>query len=743
MAFILPFETEIHALDEQLATLPEHSQEYAQMRARLAACERELYPDLSAYDTFVLSGHPLRPKSLDYIGHIFRDVRLYYNPDVRGDHLIVAGQAKIEIDGRPIDVIVIGQQTGPSSRRDELLKLSVSEYQRWNQGMGYPDGYRKAVYFMDLADRRGWPVVVFVDTPGADPSEYSEEEGQAFAINEVIHKTTSLKVPNLSYIISLGASGGAIAITPTNRTIMNQYATYMVISPGGCASILFRNRSPESIRAAAEGLCLTSADAVRQGTVDEVIEEGLHPGHRYPQELLNKGKDAVTRNLRQLLDLPRDQVERIRREKFFAMGVWGESAGEQRSSDELAKLAARQDREFTELKQVLADYIADRNRKIAQSNGDTPDEAALAGQANDRLEVARIIHAVQKVDTRYLSEAIGRDADALSATQWALMHEYVLERRYGNVDGARSLHPNGGVSPYRRQHPVDWIRWLADEGSFREFEETILHCSVDQLQFPQYQEALARGIKSTGLESGLITGTAKIAGFDAVLAINNFGLVGSSLCDEISEKFRHAAHHALTTRTPLISVAMGGGARMQEGTPSMHRNIPKAQHALNEMEEAGVPHISIICDPTLGGTAISYGLRGDYMIVVQGSANIGFSGKRVVEQFQQRKVARDFQHGTWLLHRGFVDERVSIENMAERITQLLEHVAEGARLADLQTRKPRGWRPTEEVVLNAASVDTAVTKEQSIEAGPIKEQPIESVSVDRQPDEEPPKVLSL
>ena len=164
-------------------------------------------------------------------------------------------------------------------------------------------------------------------------------------------------------------------------------------------------------------------------------------------------------------------------------------------------------------------------------------------------------------------------------------------------------------------HPIDAIRLLTDAGSFREFEETIPYCSVDQLSFPQYGEALARGIEKTGLQSGLITGLAAIGGHPAVVAVNNFGLVGSSLCDEIGEKFRFAAQKALEARAPLVSLAMGGGARMQEGTPSMHRNIPKVQHSLNELEEAGVPHISIIADPTLGGTAISYGLRGDYMIV--------------------------------------------------------------------------------------------------------------------------------
>ena len=697
------------ALDEQLAATREHDPTSAEKRAKLEALEQEVYPNLSAYDTFLLSGNPLRPKTLDYVQHIFRDVRLFRNPEVKGDHLIIAGEGKIEIDRKLIDVIIVGQQTGPSSKRDNLLKLPAAEYQRWNQGMGLPDGYRKAVYAMNLAEERGWPVVVFVDTPGADPSEYSEEEGQAFAINEVIHKTTSLKTPSLAYIISLGASGGAIAITPTNRTIMNQYATYMVISPGGCASILFRNRDPESIRKAAEGLHLTSEDALRQGTVDEVVKEGLHPGHRYPKELLAKGKNAVMRNLAEILNLRGEEAERVRREKFFAMGVWGKS-GEKRGPRGLAKLAIEQKQAFAAVREVLADYMAKR----ASMNGPPKDDAEAKAQIEARRQVARMIYAAQQGDARYVSEVLGHDAHSLSKTQWSLIHEYLLERRYGDMDGARSLHPNGGESPYQRLHPVDWIRWLADKDTFREFAETISYCSVDQLRFPEYEDALERGIRSTGLHSGLITGTAKVGGHEAVLAINNFGLAGSSLCDEIGEKFRYAAHHALETKTPLIAVAMGGGARMQEGTPSMHRNIPKAQHALNEMEEAGVPHISVICDPTLGGTAISYGLRGDYMIVVQGSANIGFSGKRVVEQFQERKVAPDFQHGTWLLHRGFVDERVSTEDLAKRLTELLAHVAEGGQLADLQTRAARPWKPTEEVPLNNATmIKAASTAKQS------------------------------
>lgn len=724
MAFVLPFEAEIVALDEQLAALPPDDPRRARLLARLETCERAVYPNLSAYDTFLLSGHPLRPKTLDYIGHIFHDVRLYSNPDVRGDHLLVAGEAKLDLDdGRTIDVVVFGQQTGPSSRREELLTLPVSEYRRWNQGMGFPDSFRKAVYFLERAEQRGWPMVVFVDTPGADPSEYSEEEGQAFAINEVIRGTTALKTPNLSYIISLGASGGAIAITATNRTIMNQYATYMVISPGGCASILFRNRNPESIRKAAEGLRLTSADALRQGTVDEVVEEGLHPGHRYPQELLERGRQAVVRNLRELLGLHGAAAEAARRAKFYAMGVWGTSAP-RRPADELASLAAAQRRSFSALQEAIAAHLAAANRDERRPRGadaagaascaaDAPPDRRLRFLHDGRLRVARLVYALQRRDWEYLERQFGQDARVLSRTQWEQLYEFALARRYGHPEGSPALHPNGGVSPYRRLHPVDWIRELTDEGSFREFEATLSYCSIDQLHFPGYEQALERGIRETGLHSGLITGTARIGGHPAVLAINNFGLVGSSLCDEIGEKFRYAAQQALETRTPLVSVAMGGGARMQEGTPAMHRNIPKVQHALNELAAGGVPHISVIADPTLGGTAISYGLRGDYMIVVAGSANIGFSGKRVVEQFQQRRVARDFQQGEWLRRRGFVDEVVATHRLAARLTELLGHVAAGGSLVELQTRRPRRWEPKQQQRLPQATSPPAVVKQRS------------------------------
>jgi acetyl-CoA carboxylase beta subunit len=433
--------------------------------------------------------------------------------------------------------------------------------------------------------------------------------------------------------------------------------------------------------------------------VDEVVEEGLHPGHRYPAELLAQGKRAVERNLAQLLELRGAEAEFTRREKFFAMGVWGESETV-RHPDTLAKRARGQQRAYAAVLDALNDYFAQRGRQ----NGRPLDKE----RTEARQEVARMIYAAQRADAAYVGQILGVDARPLSLSQWARIHEHLLGRRYGHPNGTPALHPNGGVGSYQRLHPVCWIERLTDEDSFREFPATIRHCSVNQLGFPEYEKALARGTERTGLDTGLVTGSAGIRGFDAVLAINNFGLVGSSLCDEIGEKFRYAAGQALERRTPLVSVAMGGGARMQEGTPSMHRNIPKIHHALNALEEAGLPHISVVCDPTLGGTAISYALRGDYLIVVEGSANIGFSGKRVVEQFRGCQVSPDFQHGSWLLRRGFVDECVHTDDLPNRLAELLEHAAAGGRLSGLQTRVARRWQPKQTVPLAGTACEPAV-----------------------------------
>ena len=147
-----------------------------------------------------------------------------------------------------------------------------------------------------------------------------------------------------------------------------------------------------------------------------------------------------------------------------------------------------------------------------------------------------MIYATQRADAAYASETLGVDAHDLTETQWAQIHEHAFERRYGHPNGANSLLNNSAVRKCRRRHPICWIRQLSDEDTLREFAETLRYCSIDQLGFPGYKAALVRGAEQTGLDTGLVTGRAKIAGFDVVLAVNNFGLVVSSLCDEIGEK---------------------------------------------------------------------------------------------------------------------------------------------------------------------------------------------------------------
>ena len=128
VSFTLPFDSEIRALDQELARLPAGSPGRVELQGRLERLEREVYPNLDAYEMFLLSGHPLRPKALDYVRYVFRDVKLFWNPKVHGDHLMIGGQGRIEIDGRAVDVMIVGQQTGPSSQAEHLTRLSASEY---------------------------------------------------------------------------------------------------------------------------------------------------------------------------------------------------------------------------------------------------------------------------------------------------------------------------------------------------------------------------------------------------------------------------------------------------------------------------------------------------------------------------------------------------------------------------------------------------------------------------------------
>jgi acetyl-CoA carboxylase carboxyl transferase subunit alpha len=311
------FERTIGELERQIAELErmasEHdldvSDELGVLQTKLRDQREEIYRNLSAVDRVQLARHPKRPYTLDYIDRIFEDwTELHGDRAYRDDEAIVGGWARL--DGR--SVMVIGHQKG----RD------MKENLQRNFGMPHPEGYRKALRLMHQADKFGHPVVTLIDTPGAYPGLGAEERGQAEAIARNLREMASLRVPLVSVVIGEGGSGGALALGVTDRILMLENAVYSVISPEGCAAILWKTADMRD--QAAEALRITASDLVALGVVDEVIPEPQGGAHLDPATTAEAVRAALVRHVDELRALAVDERRERRWSKFESMGAWRE-----------------------------------------------------------------------------------------------------------------------------------------------------------------------------------------------------------------------------------------------------------------------------------------------------------------------------------------------------------------------------------------------------------------------------------
>ncbi|MCB9662320.1 MAG: acetyl-CoA carboxylase carboxyltransferase subunit alpha [Sandaracinaceae bacterium] len=267
--------------------------------------QRELYAELSEWQKVQLSRHPERPYFLDYLGAIFDDfLELHGDRAFSDDPAIVSGFARL--DGRA--VAVIGHQKGRTTK----------EKVRRNFGMAHPEGYRKAVRIMELAGRFGRPVFTFIDTPGAYPGIGAEERGQGEAIGQALLSMSRLPVPVVATVIGEGGSGGALGLGVANRVLMLEYATYSVITPEGCASILWRDgaEAPK----AAEQLKLLASHALKNGIVDELVREPPGGAHRDPTQAAQALGEALRQHLAELDGLPGPELVAQRYARFRGIG---------------------------------------------------------------------------------------------------------------------------------------------------------------------------------------------------------------------------------------------------------------------------------------------------------------------------------------------------------------------------------------------------------------------------------------
>jgi acetyl-CoA carboxylase carboxyl transferase subunit alpha len=279
--------------------------EIARLEAKAADALKELYAELAPWQKTQVARHPQRPHCLDYISGLITDfIALAGDRKFGEDAAIVGGFGRF----RGESVCVLGHEKGADTE---------SRIQH-NFGMARPEGYRKAVRLMEMADRFGIPVISLVDTAGAYPGIGAEERGQAEAIARSTEACLNLSVPNVAVILGEGGSGGAIAIATANRVLMLEHAIYSVISPEGAASILWRDAA--KAQEAATNMKITAQDMVRFGVIDRVVPEPTGGAHRAPKAAIAATGEAIAQALTELHGFDREAVRKQRRDKFLAMG---------------------------------------------------------------------------------------------------------------------------------------------------------------------------------------------------------------------------------------------------------------------------------------------------------------------------------------------------------------------------------------------------------------------------------------
>ena len=311
------FERDIVEIEGQIARLRDMAakrgldvgDEVRVLTAKLDVLREETYRNLTPMEQVQVARHPRRPYTLDYIDSIFTDwFELRGDRRYRDDEAVVGGWARL--DGT--SVMVIGHQKG----RD------MKENLRRNFGMPHPEGYRKALRLMKMAEKFGRPVVTLIDTPGAYPGFGAEERGQAEAIATNLREMARLRTPTVCVVIGEGGSGGALALGVTDRILLLEHAIYSVISPEGCAAILWR--SAEEREKAASALRLTSSDLLALGVADEVIAEPPGGAHADPASTMAAVSAALTRHLNALEAMETDRMVALRWAKYEALGTWTE-----------------------------------------------------------------------------------------------------------------------------------------------------------------------------------------------------------------------------------------------------------------------------------------------------------------------------------------------------------------------------------------------------------------------------------
>lgn len=313
----LPFEKPIEEIEKKIEEIEKNRKldvvskntEILKLKQLLIEKKKEIYSNLTPFQIVQIARHPNRPHTLDYLDNIFDEyIQLHGDRVMQDDPAIVCGFGKF----LGITVAFVGHQKGRDTKENIERKF----------GMAHPEGYRKALRIMKIAEKFTFPVITFIDTPGAHPDIEAESRGQALSIATNLMEMSLLRTPILSIVIGEGGSGGALGIGVGDRILMQEFSIYSVISPEGCASILWKSQN--GVEDAAKALKLTAKDLFELGIIDEIISEPLGGAHNDWQKTFEFVKESIEKNLKELKTIKVDELVELRYKKYRKIGIFKE-----------------------------------------------------------------------------------------------------------------------------------------------------------------------------------------------------------------------------------------------------------------------------------------------------------------------------------------------------------------------------------------------------------------------------------
>jgi len=574
----------------------------------------------NAWGKYEITRHPERPRSSEIIKEIFSN----FIPYLQGfpkDPALIAGSAKFKNQ----KVFIIAQEKPKGQSLEEQTKV--------NFGMVKPEGYSLAMKIMDLAEKSNTPLITIIDTPGGDPFEHSAEYLQSWKISDCIYKMAGLKTRTIALILGEGGSGGALALQVADRTLMLENAVYSVMSPEGCSSIILRN--PARKEEAANLQKPTAEDMLAFGIIDDIIPEPEGGAHNDPKCTILNIEKKFSLTLNELAHFDVKKLLKSRYKRFTGYGEFKEDYTEifkQRTMKSVHVIEKKFEKVFERLKKI-GDHLTLHLAKTAK---------------NEEIKNLKEpeYYECEKCNTHISFQTF--------------------------LDNYKTCSKCGAISRKYFLSAHEWIECITDKDSFIESDKYLV--PRDALKFSykyegktkSYKDTVKKAQKKIGVKEALVIGEAKIFDTQVVVAVSEFGFLGGSMGSVVGEKFLRAVKLANHKKCPLISVALSGGARMHEGILSLMQ-MAKTNMALTKLKK---PYISILADPTFGGTLASFASQGT-IILAEKNAQLGFAGPRVTKMISGKGMDEKYYTAEFYLDRGGVNEVVSRKDMKEVIHKYL------------------------------------------------------------------------